>query len=62
MNKKLPITSEACFIYSVVILHIINNANYSAINVEKCTYTGNLESLERDSHPTKRQLFNDFRR
>ena len=60
MNKKLLITGGSGFIGSAVIRHIINNTDHSAINVDKLTYVGNLEFLERDSHPTQRQLSNDL--
>jgi len=43
--KKLLITGGAGFIGSAVIRHIINNTNYSVVNVDKLTYAGNLESL-----------------
>jgi dTDP-glucose 4,6-dehydratase len=33
------------FIGSAVIRHIIDNTNHSVVNVDKLTYTGNLESL-----------------
>jgi len=39
------ITGGAGFIGSSVIRHIINNTNYSVVNVDKLTYAGNLESL-----------------
>ena len=45
MNKKLLITGGSGFIGSAVIRHIINNTDHSAINVDKLTYTVNLESL-----------------
>jgi len=45
MNKKLLITGGAGFIGSAVIRHIIDNTNYSVVNVDKLTYAGNLESL-----------------
>ena len=45
MVKKLLITGGAGFIGSAVIRHIINNTNYSVVNVDKLTYAGNLESL-----------------
>ncbi|MBN4080085.1 NAD-dependent epimerase/dehydratase family protein [Beggiatoa alba] len=44
-NKKLLITGGSDFIGSAVIRHIINNTNHSVVNVDKFTYTGNLESL-----------------
>jgi len=40
-EKKLLITGGSGFISSVVILHIINNTNYSVINVDKLTYASN---------------------
>ena len=40
------ITGGAGFIGSAVIRHIINNTKHSAVNVDKLTYAGNLESLE----------------
>jgi len=46
MNKKLLITGGAGFIGSAVIRHIIDNTDYSVINVDKLTYAGNLESLK----------------
>lgn len=45
MVKKLLITGGAGFIGSAVIRHIINNTNFSVVNVDKLTYAGNLESL-----------------
>ena len=43
--KRLLITGGAGFIGSTVIRNIINNTNYSIINIDKLTYAGNLESL-----------------
>ena len=43
--KKLLITGGAGFIGSAVIRYIINNTNYSVVNIDKLTYAGNLESL-----------------
>jgi dTDP-glucose 4,6-dehydratase len=60
MNKKLLITGGVGFIGSAVIRYIINNTKHSAINIDKLTYAGNLESLERDFDPTQRQLSNDL--
>lgn len=43
--KTLLVTGGAGFIGSAVIRHIINNTDYSVVNVDKLTYAGNLESL-----------------
>ena len=45
MNKKIVITGGAGFIGSALIRHIIDNTDHIAINVDKLTYAGNLESL-----------------
>jgi len=42
---KFLVTGGAGFIGSAVIRHIINNTQDDAINVDKLTYAGNLESL-----------------
>jgi len=44
-NKKFLITGGAGFIGLSAIRHIINNTSHSVVNVDKLTYTGNLESL-----------------
>lgn len=44
--KKILITGGAGFIGSAVIRHIINDTKHIAINIDKLTYAGNLESLE----------------
>ncbi len=46
MSRELLITGGAGFIGSAVIRHIIDNTEYSIVNVDKLTYAGNLESLE----------------
>ena len=43
--KTLLVTGGAGFIGSAVVRHIINNTDYSVVNVDKLTYAGNLESL-----------------
>ena len=50
------ITGGAGFIGSAVIRHIINNTDYSVVNVDKLTYAGNLESLESIDN-NKRYIF-----
>lgn len=42
---KLLITGGAGFIGSAVIRHIINNTEFSVVNIDKLTYAGNLDSL-----------------
>ena len=44
-NKIFLITGGAGFIGSAVVRYIINETNYSVINVDKLTYAGNLDSL-----------------
>jgi len=46
-NKKtILITGGAGFIGSALIRHIIKNTDYSVVNVDKLSYSGNLQSLE----------------
>jgi len=42
---KILVTGGAGFIGSALVRHIINNTDNSAVNVDKLTYAGNLESL-----------------
>lgn len=42
---KIIVTGGAGFIGSAVVRHLINNTEYTVINVDKLTYAGNLESL-----------------
>ena len=47
INKKtIFITGGAGFIGSALIRYIINNTKHTVINVDKLTYSGNLQSLE----------------
>ncbi len=57
---KILVTAGAGFIGSAVIRHLIADIDHSVLNVDKLTYTGNLESLADAEQPlnftTKRGL------
>ena len=44
-NKTILITGGAGFIGSALIRYLINNTNSFIVNVDKLTYSGNLDSL-----------------
>ena len=44
-KKTIIITGGAGFIGSALIRYIINNTDFKVVNVDKLTYSGNLESL-----------------
>ena len=47
MSKKFLITGGAGFIGSAVIRHIIDDTDYTIVNVDKLSYAANLKSLSR---------------
>ena len=57
INKStILVTGGAGFIGSALIRHIINETNHKVINVDKLSYSGNLESLELINH-SKQYIF-----
>lgn len=46
MSVKILVTGGAGFIGSSIVRHIIDETDYSVINVDKLTYAGNLEALK----------------
>jgi len=48
MDNKLTllVTGGAGFIGSALVRHIISNTTHKVVNIDKLTYSGNLESLE----------------
>ena len=46
MSKCLFVTGGAGFIGSALVRLLVNNTEYSIINIDKLTYAGNLESLK----------------
>ena len=56
-NKQtILVTGGAGFIGSAVIRHIISNTNHQVVNIDKLTYSGNLESLKTESR-NQRYIF-----
>ena len=45
-SKKLLITGGAGFIGSALIRHTLSSSRHSVLNVDKLTYSGNLDSLK----------------
>jgi len=45
-KKTILVTGGAGFIGSALIRHIINNTSHKVVNIDKLTYSGNLQSLE----------------
>ncbi len=54
--KTILVTGGAGFIGSAVVRHIINETAHKAVNVDKLTYAGNLESLKNISSDSRYQF------
>ena len=49
--KSIFITGGAGFIGSALIRYLLDNTNYKIINIDKLTYSGNLESIPSSNNP-----------
>ena len=57
-NKTIIVSRAAGFIGSALIRYIVNNTNFNIINIDKLTYSGNLESLD-DVKDNKNYIFEE---